>query len=150
VKAISIRQPWAWLILNAGKDIENRDWYTNFRGRILLHASKGMTKDEYEDALDTAHGVSITHPFTPGLTMPPFSKLERGGIIGWVEIVDCVVKSDSPWFFGRYGFVLRNPRPLTFTPYKGALGLFDVPELAEAALSQPLISSQDQPITKGR
>jgi hypothetical protein len=46
MKALSIRQPWAWLILNAGKDIENRDWLTRFRGPFLIHASKGMTRAE--------------------------------------------------------------------------------------------------------
>lgn len=50
--ALSIRQPWAWHILNSGKDIENRDWPTRFRGRVLIHASKGMTRAEYEDGQD--------------------------------------------------------------------------------------------------
>jgi hypothetical protein len=45
---LSVRQPWAWAILN-GKDIENRDWSTTRRGRFLLHASKTCTRDEYED-----------------------------------------------------------------------------------------------------
>jgi len=133
MKALSIRQPWAWLILNAGKDIENRDWCTWFRGCVLIHASKGMTRAEYEEALHTAHMVSRSRPFISGLKLPEFSDLHRGGIVGWAEITDCVVKSDSPWFFGRYGFVLRNPRQLTFMPYKGALGLFDVPQVNLAA-----------------
>ena len=34
MKALSIRQPWAWAIINAGKDIENRQWPTKFRGSI--------------------------------------------------------------------------------------------------------------------
>lgn len=41
--ALSIRQPWAWLIINGGKDIENRDWPTKFRSRILVHAGKGAS-----------------------------------------------------------------------------------------------------------
>lgn len=128
MKALSIRQPWAWLILNAGKDIENRDWPARLRGRILIHASKGMTRDEYEDALDTAHAISRTHPFPSGLTLPAFDDLQRGGIVGSVEIVDCVRESASPWFFGEYGFVLKDPRSLPFQPYKGALGFFEVPQ----------------------
>lgn len=39
--ALSIRQPWASLILKAGKDIENRCWQTKVRGRVLIHAAKG-------------------------------------------------------------------------------------------------------------
>ena len=33
--ALSIRQPWAWLIVNGYKDIENRDWKTHYRGRWM-------------------------------------------------------------------------------------------------------------------
>lgn len=129
MKAISIRQPWAWCIITAGKDIENRDWPTRFRGTVLIHASKGMTRDEYEGCLGTCHGISERHPFPSGLAMPAFEELQRGGIVGQAEIVDCVTAHSSPWFFGQYGFVLRNARPLPFRPYKGALGLFEVPEM---------------------
>ena len=52
--ALSIRQPCASLILKAGKDIENRCWPTKVRGRILIHAANGCTRDELEDALDFA------------------------------------------------------------------------------------------------
>ena len=121
--AISIRQPWAWLIMNAGKDIENRSWPTKIRGRVLVHAAKGMTKYEYEDA-----ALFVTKRFK-GVTIPLFETLQRGGIIGSVEIVDCVRMSTSPWFCGTYGFVLRNPQPLPFRPYKGQLGFFEVPDL---------------------
>ncbi len=117
---ISVRQPWAWLIINAGKDIENRDWFTKVRGRILIHAAKGMTKDEYESAYHTMIRVNRS------LLMPSFATLDRGGIIGSVEIVDCVSKSDSPWFFGRYGFVLRDPQRLPFYPCRGQLGFFRI------------------------
>lgn len=55
-----------------------------------------------------------------------FDDLQRGGIVGRAEIVDCVESSDSPWFVGPFGFVLRNIEPLPFRPYKGALGFFEV------------------------
>lgn len=122
--ALSVRQPWPWAILH-GKDIENRDWPTKIRGRVCLHASKGMTRDEYEDCLATIHAISRSRPFPPGLTLPAFDELPRGGIVGTVEITGCVADSDSPWFFGRYGFVLRNAEQLDeFIPVKGALGFF--------------------------
>lgn len=141
MKALSIRQPWASLILKAGKDIENRCWPTKVRGRILIHAAKGMTRAEHEDAID--FGVhAIRHDprnASAGRTVTlrelgfDFDALERGGIIGSVEIVDCVTASESPWFMGEFGFVLRDPKPLPFTPWKGQLGFFDVPESALAA-----------------
>ena len=121
MKAISIRQPWVWLILNAGKDIENRRWATRFRGRILLHAAKGMTRAEYDDAIDPLWASG-----GPTIELPAFEDLERGGIVGSVEIVGCVSSSDSPWFCGPFGFVLRDPKPIPFRPYRGELGFFEV------------------------
>ena len=102
--AISIRQPWCHHILYDGKDVENRDWRTNFRGEVLIHASKGFDAEDRDDVIR--------------LNCP------RGGIVGVVEIVDCVTAMDSDWFFGTYGFVLRNPRPLKFMPCSGKLGFF--------------------------
>lgn len=123
--ALSIRQPWAWLILNGGKDIENRDWPTRFRGRVLVHAAKGMTRDEWEGAWIHALGTGASpKAVEAGLTR---DNIARGGIVGSVEIVDCVADSDSHWFVGRYGFVLRDPILLPFTPWRGQLGFFDVP-----------------------
>ncbi|MCC5809903.1 MAG: ASCH domain-containing protein [Ectothiorhodospiraceae bacterium] len=115
MRALSIRQPWAWHILHSGKDIENRDWATKYRGRVLIHASKAMTRAEYEDA-------SLMAP------LPRMEDLERGGIVGSVEIVDCGTASSSRWFTGRCGFVLRDPQPVPFIPWKGQLGFFEVPD----------------------
>lgn len=140
--ALSVRQPWASLIMRAGKDIENRCWKTKVRGRVLIHAAKGMTKAEHEDAIDFAVDAIRDDPRNAGASKIvtlrelgfAFDDLERGGIVGSVEIVDCVASSESPWFMGEFGFVLRDPRPLPFTPWKGQLGFFDVPE---SALTQP-------------
>ena len=134
MKALSIRQPWAWAIIHAGKDIENRSWPTRFRGRFMVHASQGMTRGEYENCLDHCHHVSQANPFPAGLTMPAFDELPRGGIIGSIDLVDCVagtIFNSNPWFFGPYGFRLANPEPLPFTPLKGKLGFFDA-EMPEA------------------
>lgn len=118
---LSIRQPWAWLIIHGGKDIENRTWTTKFRGRFLVHAAKGMTRGEYEDAYDVAMVAN------PAILFPTFESLQRGGIIGGVELVDCVRESDSPWYMGDVGFVLRKPVALPFVPLKGQLGFFAAP-----------------------
>jgi len=134
MKAISIRQPWASLILVAGKDIENRTWSTRYRGPVLIHASKGMTCAEHEDAIEFAVDAIRADPLNAGKTKTRtlrelgfvFDDLQRGGIVGRAEIVDCVESSDSPWFVGPFGFVLRNVEPLPFRPYKGALGFFEV------------------------
>lgn len=120
VVAISIRQPWAWLVVHGGKDIENRTWPTRFRGRVLVHASKGMTRDEWAETYFAVAEIDS------GLAdrMPRPDQIERGGIVGEIEIVDCVAASSSKWFGGPFGFVLRNPKALPFQPCKGALGFF--------------------------
>lgn len=119
MKALAIRQPWAWLIINAGKDVENRSRRTHLRGRILVHAAKGMTVEEYEDAKAFAESCGVHN-------LPPMDQLERGGIVGSVEVVDCLEHSDSPWYMGQKAIVLARPQPLPFTPYKGQLGFFEV------------------------
>jgi hypothetical protein len=138
MKALSIRQPWAWAILHAGKDVENRDWQPrnpglHFRGEFLIHASGNMTRSEYEDFIAFAHDVSLRIPFPPGHTVPLFGDLQRGGIVGKARVIDVVTQHQSPWFFGPMGLVLADVRPLPFVPLKGALGFFDVPDaLVEA------------------
>lgn len=123
MKALSIKQPWAWLIVHGGKDVENRTWPTNFRGRVLIHASKSMSADEYRDVLDF---ISTDRRLCKLLDSFPLSRdLKRGGIIGEAEVVGCVNTSISPWFCGPFGHVLANPRPLDFTPCKGQLGYFN-------------------------
>lgn len=131
--ALSIRQPWASLILLAGKDIENRTWSTQVRGRVLIHAAKGMTKAEYADALNFASAIDpdLVRQLVATNKLGP-NDLQRGGIIGSVDLVDTVLGRrfcKSPWFQGPWGFVLAEPQPLPFVPMKGRLGFFDVPEV---------------------
>lgn len=131
--ALSIRQPWAWHILHSGKDIENRDWPTKFRGRVLVHAAKGCTSGEWNLGNDP-----LWHCGGPTIELPPLEDLPRGGIVGSVEIVDCVAMTDSPWFVGRFGFVLRDPLLLPFTPWRGKIGFFDVPLTMDQLAAGPV------------
>jgi hypothetical protein len=120
MKALSLRQPWAWLILNAGKDIENRSWPTRLRGRIWIHASSSrVTRAEYERFLTICRERRIKK-------FPAREDFRTGGIVGSAEIVDCVRASRSYWFSGEYGFVLKNARRARFRPMKGRLGFFGV------------------------
>tara|TARA_R110002126_G_scaffold290704_4_gene448315 strand:- start:16387 stop:16839 length:453 start_codon:yes stop_codon:yes gene_type:complete len=136
-RALSIRQPWVWAILNAGKRIENRPRRFNYRGPICLHASMTMGRDEISSYRWCAGDVAAWHTHKPVSTRqarekppsvddlcPIYDDLPRGGIIGTAEIVDCIEQSDDPWFFGPFGLVLKNVQPVPFIPVKGALGLF--------------------------
>jgi hypothetical protein len=126
MKALSVRQPWAFFIVSGYKPVENRQWWTQYRGPLLIHAAKGMTKFEYEDCADLV--AAIAKKTGVSIPMPAFERLERGGIVGKADLVDCVSDSDSLWFTGKFGFVLENAVPLPFKPYKGQLGFFDVPD----------------------
>ena len=125
MKALSIRQPWAWLIAHGHKDVENRTWKTEFRGPFLIHAGATMTRADYEAC------VIFIADMRTSWRLPAYDILRAqcGGIVGQAEIVDCVTASESPWFVGEFGFVLRGAAPLPFQPLKGALGFFHTPPL---------------------
>jgi len=115
MRALSIRQPWAWLITHGHKRIENRTWGTDHRGRVLIHTGK-LLDDDADFARDLARKFGVTIP----------DELRLGGIVGIARIVGCVTESDSPWFSGPYGFTLRYARPVLFVPCPGRLGFFRV------------------------
>lgn len=125
MKALSVRQPWAWLIVAGHKDIENRSWPTRFRGRIYVHASRTFDND----AMRAIELGSISVNAAVRQALYSVNRWHRGVLIGEVDIVDCVTQSSSSWFTGPHGFVLANPheydRPI---PCKGRLRLFE-PEI---------------------
>lgn len=127
MQALSIRQPWAWLIVNGFKDIENRSWPTKVRGRFLIHAASAMTREEWLSAVQFAH-------YRCGVTKAAlqagceFDQLMRGGIVGQAEIVDCVEQSESRWFVGPQGFLVAKASPTPFVQMRGRLGFFGVSE----------------------
>jgi hypothetical protein len=112
---LSIRQPFAWLVVHGIKDIENRGWRTHYRGPILIHASTN------ESGLNAAN-LEWCQDRSP-VRLP--KEYDLGGIIGMAEIVDCVRRHSSPWKHDpSWGWVLANPRPLKFRACKGAVGFF--------------------------
>jgi hypothetical protein len=114
--ALSIKQPWAWLITNGHKDIENRVWKTNYRGLFMVHAGLSFDKEGYK---------WVRHYF-PEIAMPSLDEFKLGGLVGLANMVSCVTKSNSKWFQGPYGFVLTEAKPYPFTPLKGQLKFFPV------------------------
>ena len=115
--ALSIRQPWAWLIVNGYKDIENRSWYSNFQGRFLVHASQRMDEMSLPEIV-RHYGLDIPEPEQ--------IHLDRGGIVGEAAMIGCVKNHSSKWFHGEFGFVLKDARPLPFVPCRGRLGFFKI------------------------
>jgi hypothetical protein len=114
----AIRQPFAWAVIHAGKDVENRRasarrlFESAVSERVLIHASEGMTAAEYENA--AAFIASI------GVRCPQREVLKFGGVIGSVFVRDIVTRSDSPWFRkGATALVFADARPEPFMPVHG-------------------------------
>jgi hypothetical protein len=114
LKALTIRQPWAWLIVSGKKNVENRSWPTKYRGKFLVHAAIAFSEIPLEEIEAQFH-----------VKLPPREQMLRGGIIGSCELVDCVTVHRSKWFEGPFGFVLTNARPRRFERVGGKLGFWD-------------------------
>lgn len=121
MKALSIRQPWAWLIVNGHKDVENRKWTSSFRGEFYVHASSKLyatiaERERIRQWVWTRFGIDL----------PEDHEFPIGGIVGRARVIGVVDETSiSPWFEGPHGFLLDDARTLPFRPYKGHLGFFD-------------------------
>jgi len=118
MKVLSLKQPWAELILLGKKKIEIRKWNTKFRGKFLIHASK--------------------IPDEKSLKKFGFEKLPFGFIVGEAELVDVkdyrnkkaefekdrdLHLATSEW--GVFGFVLKNIKRIDKIPAKGKLNFWN-------------------------
>ena len=137
--ALSLKQPWAALLVHGLKTIEVRNWPTGRRGRILIHAAR--IPDHRPEAWDRLP-----------LDLHSAAKLV-GGFIGEGELVNCVEYStpkefaadqrfhlnDSNWFEPPrlYGFKFTNLKPMSFRPYSGWMRFFPVELENETSLERP-------------
>lgn len=120
---LTVRQPWAWAIVHAGKDVENRSRRTHHRGLLLIHAGKGWSKE----------GAAWLRE--RGIEVP--ADLPAGCIIGSVQVVGCTQSSTSPWAMdGSHHWQLADPTPAhTPLPCRGALTPFRAPTGWEQAFT---------------
>lgn len=140
MKALSIRQPWAELILQGRKTLELRSWTTHYRGRIYIHAAKQINREACQ-----------LYGFDP-------CRLARGALVGSVEILNTTLLTDERYLESRQQHMVpydwpgsmcawelakpqRFPHPV---PLKGKLGLFDVDN--HALQDHGLVSWYSQPI----
>ena len=157
MKAVTLWQPWASLVVAGPKHTETRSWHTNYRGTLAIHAAKLRPLD-----LERAVGMDeymrlcgLCERYLP----EPLIDLPRGAIIGTVELIDCatIIRSypdgmtvlesfdGDQWIWsdavspeeqalgdytlGRWGWVLREP--VTFAepvPWRGKQGLWNLPD----------------------
>ncbi len=118
MKALVLRQPWAWLVVHGIKDVENRSWRTDYRGPLIIVAG-ASTADlpSVPDAQKLAGRIALPAAF------------ERGGIVGYVTVVGMSLprRHRSRWAWGPWCWDLEDAHTLPFIPFKGRLGLFDIP-----------------------
>lgn len=121
MKAITVRQPWAWGLIHGAKRIENRTWATSFRGRLAIHAGLSWA------AIDGTQPSDWAELFPD---LPPWPQLVFGAIIGTVEVYDCVPLASAPpgpFTLGPVCWLVRDPIPLKRPfPCPGKPGLFEV------------------------
>jgi hypothetical protein len=155
MKVLSVQSPYSWFIVYGLKDIENRSWKTNYRGRLLIHSCgkdrKEISVDDIPEELlnDYEKYINIDNKDNESLKKIKYlsdcRKLEKidnfvneydkrndiflkaGRIIGSVELVDCIEKTESIWGnLDKFNWSLKNPEILE-SPIriKGKLGLWE-------------------------
>lgn len=124
MKAVSIKNPWGYLICVGIKDVENRTWKTNYRGKILIHASKTWDKWFNFDEYELSHFFKVPKDV---IDIVINRKIPFGAIIGEAELVDIVTNSPSIWAVpGQYHWILKRQKLYDESiPAKGSLGLWD-------------------------
>ncbi len=122
MKVITIKEPWASLIINGYKEYEFRSWKTNYRGEILIHTSQQVDKE----ALKKFEDLNLNY--------------QTSKIIGKVTIIDCKLVDDKfdkelsknkvyslSSKIGEYAWVLKDPQPLINNKeVKGRLGIWNI------------------------
>jgi hypothetical protein len=148
MKALSLKQPWAWAVLHAGKNIENRRWQSDYRGPFWVAASAQVTRGYFDEA------KAIIERLAPGAHVPPLDELPRGCIIGRARLVDVIhpggASGHHPWrpgshklhparwhFLDQYGFVIEEERALDKpVECKGLQRWWTVPPAVRALLER--------------
>jgi hypothetical protein len=137
MKVLTVKNPWAWLIIHGGKDIENRVRKTNFRGRIAIHASK--QSDELAYQWPMACRSELRGIFKEVRERREEIEKLNGHIIGGVELYNCTyythtkISYTGPWAEEwDWQYWLRDPVALPEPiAAKGMLGLWEYENLGE-------------------
>jgi hypothetical protein len=135
MKVLTVKNPWAWLIIHGGKDIENRPRKLNYRGRIAIHAAKHSDEGAYY-----LHSTNPAQSAAFKAVRERRAEIEKtnGHIIGTVEIYNCTYPEltkaayPSPWaeMDAAWHYWLKDPAALgELIPARGMLGLWEHPGL---------------------
>lgn len=140
MKCISLWQPWASLVAIGAKTCETRSWETLYRGPLAIHAAKKWNR-ELERLCFTSPFLGALRQNKADADQAMIDEMPFGAIVATVRLVDCVyieprttpIESDERAFGdytpGRFRWDLTDLRRLdTPIPWKGAQGLFDIPD----------------------
>jgi len=130
VRALTICQPWAWAIMWGPKRYENRGWYTDYTGPLVIHA--GKSRKFMAEGLRFLRSLKLDVP----------ADLDFGAVLGVVDQIGCVRAAETgskgkpdPFAFGPWCHQYANPRRLaTPVPYSGRQSFFSVPRDVVAEL----------------
>jgi hypothetical protein len=128
IKALSLKQPYAWLIANGYLLVDDRTWSTGYRGAMLIHASKGIYEEYYDYLVENTN-----------IPLPSKDKLGYGGVVGIAKLVICGRPDEIPSTLTRdkrshfsgvprdgFGFLFEHAKPLDLMPCPGKLGIFEI------------------------
>lgn len=126
LKALSVKQAWAWLIASGRKPIETRTWATNYRGPILIVSSKARMKQKDFKCFYERFGPLVA------------LNLKYGKALCTANLVGCrpMTKADEKaagceLYDGAYSWVLEDVKRIEPFAVKGQLGIYEV-ELKES------------------
>ena len=137
MKALTVLQPWAQLLILGAKKYEIRSWKTKHRGPLLIHAGRTFSEE--------ARALCAVEPFRSALAragIKAASDLPRRVLLGSVTLEDCLPTDQvlyenaderelaiGDFRPGNWAWRMTNPLQLPAPiPYKGVLGIFDVPD----------------------
>lgn len=137
MKALTVRQPWAWAILGGGKDVENRKQLFTHRGLLAIHAGRVFAND---------WALTPTHDVLAAEWVAANPKFDMGAVVGVVDLIGAHRWSrgccTSPWAERAPGVVhlmLAHPRRLAVPlPVAGKQGVWNLPSDVERAVLDAL------------
>lgn len=156
MRAISLWQPWATAIALGAKRVETRDWPTNYRGPLAIHAAQRCVKSELDAIRNESCWQGALKPLLHGHDKPLWETLPFGAIVAVCVLGNCQATDEfrladinqvrtpsgseadprawrerdmGNFSLGRFGWVLMNVAPLSQPlPVKGKQGFFNVPD----------------------
>ena len=149
VRVLSGIQPWWFIVIHLGKEIENRRKPVlglDYLGDVLLHASKSKGKMADQQNWAAARGF-VAERFGEALAarIPPIGYLPMGGIVGRATVTGVVRPMtteypggvDKRWHMREsYGYLLKDPQETPFVPWRGAQAAVEAPAVLLAALAR--------------